>query len=177
MSPSCKYNFSARLVVLFRAAHGLGWMHFKAIYKSLWSLFFFLLHAYLASISSLHHWKFDSPMYNGWDLSTSEKATSSPLHLLNLTNRTEAGHYGLPDRCTAFPWSWTEFQPGRIKGVRVENELLWPCNVLWKKKVFWGLQCWLLLSFLCGIGALDSAWTIASYVGQPVSKIWKLRKK
>lgn len=145
-------------------------MHFKAIYKSLWSLFFFLLHAYLATISSLHHWKFDSPMYNGWDLFMSEKATSSPLHPLNLQNRTEAGHYGLPDRCTTFLWSWTEFQPGRTKGVRVENELLWPCNVLWRKKVFWGCSA----DFLCGFGALDSAWTIASHLGQPVTKTGSL---
>lgn len=154
MSPSCIYNFSARLVVLLGAAHGLGWMHFKAIYKSLWSVFFLLLHTYWARILSLHHWKFDSPMYNGWDLSTSKKPTSSPLHLLNLQNRTEAGHYGLPSCCTAFPWSWTEFQPGGMKGVMVENELLWPCNVLWKKKVIWGLQYWFLLSFLHGFGVL-----------------------
>lgn len=157
MNPSCTYNVSARLVVLLGAAHGLGWMHFKAIYKSLWSLFFLLLHAYLARISSLHHCKFDSPMYNGWDLSTFEKPPSSPLHLFNLPNRTEAGHYGLPNCCAAFPWSWAEFQPGRTKGLMVWSELPWPCNVRWKKKVIWGLQAWFLLSFLHGFGALDNS--------------------
>lgn len=148
-------QLSARLVELIGAAHGLGWMFFKATHKSLRSLFFFLVHAYLARIFSLHHWKFDSPMYNGWDLSTSEKPTSRPLHLLNLQNSPEAGHYGLPNCFAAFPCSWTEFQPGRTKGVMVEDELLWPCNVLWKKKVIWGLQNWFLLSFFGGFGALE----------------------
>lgn len=155
MSPSCIHNFSARLVELRGAAYGLGWMLFKAIHKSLRSLFFFLVRAYLARIFSLHHWKFDSPMYNGWDLPTSEKPTSRPLHLLNLQNTPEAGHYGLPNRCAAFPCSWAEFQPGGMKGVMVENELLWPCSVLWKKKVIWGLQNWFLLSFLRGFGTLE----------------------
>lgn len=147
MNPSGIYSFSARLVVLLGAAHGLGWMHFKAIYKSLWSLFFFLLRAYLARIFSLHHWEFGSPKYNGWDLSTSEKPTSTPLHLLNLQNRTEAGLHGLPNSRTAFPWA------RQMKGEMVENELLWPCNVQWKRKVIWGLQYDFLLYFLRGLGA------------------------